>query len=36
MEDCDVVVDLTARREYRLDDWADRLKVRALLAGLGP
>lgn len=30
-----LIVDLTARRQYRLEDWTDRVKLRALLLALG-
>lgn len=30
-----LIVDLTARRQYRLEGWTDRVKLRALLLALG-
>lgn len=30
-----LIIDLTARRQYRIEDWADRLKLRTLLLALG-
>jgi hypothetical protein len=34
-EDQGLIIDLTARRQYRIEDWTDRMKLRALLLGLG-
>lgn len=33
--DLEAVVDLTARREFRMADWSDRLKLKGLLLSLG-
>lgn len=30
-----LVVDLTARRQFRLEDWADQMKLKAVLLALG-
>ncbi len=34
-DDEGLIIDLTARRQYVLEDWTDRVKVRALLLALG-
>lgn len=34
-DDLGLIVDLTARRQYRIEDWTDRVKLRALLLALG-
>lgn len=30
-----LIIDLTARRQFRLEDWTDRVKLRAALVALG-
>lgn len=30
-----LIIDLTARRQFRLEDWTDRMKLRAALVALG-
>ena len=34
-EEQGLIIDLTARRQFRLDDWTDRMKLRAALVALG-
>lgn len=34
-EDEGLIIDLTARRQFRLEDWTDRVKLRAALVALG-
>lgn len=34
-EEESLIIDLTARRQFRLEDWTDRMKLRAALVALG-
>lgn len=34
-DDESLIIDLTARRQYRIEDWTDRMKLKATLLALG-